>query len=358
MILLFISNCENKNQVNTQFVQNKFKAHSDEIYSLQFRAQRIDTLQNGRIWNNSGFAIIEKNNSDELFGFSFFGKRVDIQLEYIYDSGNGFEISHEKKSYRLVPPNGILGAPGGQLIPQNIFNLDSVYKNVSLLENNESYILTYEFEDDLAKNQTQIVKTVRINKTNFLPQKIKSSFLRFGNKYTTEIVLSDVKINQEVSNTILDLKDKFKEYTLIVPEKKQQNEILSHKLPALNLPGLFDSNKVVTIKTDKVTLIDFWEAWCTPCIVSFPKIEKLKKKYSKDLTVIGIVSDNLDNAIKLVKEKGGTYQHYIGNESLEENFGVYSWPRYFLVDKSGVIRNEYHGFSEQIELDIQDLISK
>ena len=32
-----------------------------------------------------------------MFGFSFYGKRDDITTEYIYDSGNGFEISEKDK---------------------------------------------------------------------------------------------------------------------------------------------------------------------------------------------------------------------------------------------------------------------
>jgi hypothetical protein len=39
-----------------------------------------------------------------------------------------------------------------------------------------------------------------------------------------------------------------------------------------------------------------------------------------------------------------------------EEFSINSWPTYFLVDKNGVIRKEYFGFSEQIEKDIKEIL--
>ena len=45
-------------------------------------------------------------------------------------------------------------------------------------------------------------------------------------------------------------------------------------------------------------------------------------------------------------------------ETLEKTFGVNSWPRYFLVDKNGIVQKEYFGFTEDIEKDIQMYISK
>jgi hypothetical protein len=40
-----------------------------------------------------------------------------------------------------------------------------------------------------------------------------------------------------------------------------------------------------------------------------------------------------------------------------KEFSIDSWPGYFLVDKNGIIRKEYFGFSDQIEKDIKEFIA-
>ena len=42
---------------------------------------RIDTFASGAVWNNKGYALIEKDSSDDLFGFSFYGRRHDVPSE-------------------------------------------------------------------------------------------------------------------------------------------------------------------------------------------------------------------------------------------------------------------------------------
>ena len=76
------------------------------------------------------------------------------------------------------------------------------------------------------------------------------------------------------------------------------------------------------------------------------------------MIILGIVSEDKENAVKLVENKGTTFLNLIGNKELKKTFSVNSLPRYFLIDKNGIIQKEYHGFSDQIENDIVELIRK
>jgi thiol-disulfide isomerase/thioredoxin len=352
--------CKEETKIDTNYVIAKFQENAERTNFLEYRVQRIDTFaQGGTVWKNTGVALIEKNKNDKIFGFSFYGKRDDIPKEYIYDAGNGFEISKENKTYEIEPGHyGFIGSPGGQMVHQNIFKLDTIYKNVSFEETENSYLLKYEFENDTVYNVTNRIKVFELNKTNFFPIEIKQTSSNLGNRSVSQANFSEIKINEEVSSSIKELKQNFKDYTIIQPEERLPNELLSKKLPLLELPDLFDSNNIVTVNSSKLILIDFWEVWCGPCIASFPKVENLKNKYSSELNIIGIVSEDEENAIKLIKKKGTTFQNLIGNDELKKTFRVDSWPRYFLVDNSGIVRKEYFGFSEQIEEDIKEMIAK
>ena len=352
--------CGEETKIDEKFVIAKFQENADKINSLEYRMHKIDTFVNGgTVWNKTGVALIEKDENDKVFGFSFYGKRDDFDKEYIYDAGNGFEISKTDKTLGIEPGHfGFIGTPGGQMVHPNIFKLDSIYKKVSLSETENSYLLSFEFENDTVYNETDIKMVFELNKTNFFPIQIKQASNQLGNKSVSISKFSDVKINNNVKRSIKDLKKGFQNYTIIQPEKRKPNKLLTKKLPTLELHDLFDKNKIVKVNNDKLTLIDFWEVWCGPCIASLPKVENLKNKFPSELKVFGIVSEDHENAIKLVEKKGTTFQNLVGNKDLEKEFGVNSWPRYFLVDKSGIVQKEYFGFTEQIEKDIKEFITK
>ena len=358
-IVIFCS-CEKETKIDTNYVIAKFQENAENINSLEYRMQRIDTFaQDGTVWNNTGIALIEKDKNDKVFGFSFYGKRDDIDKEYIYDAGKRFEISKTSKTYEVEPGNfGFIGSPGGQMVHQNIFKLDSIYKNITLSETQNSYLLSYEFENDTVYDVSNRLKVYELNKTDFFPIQIKQTSERLGNKSISIAKFSDIKINENVTLTIKESKQELQNYTIIQPEKRKPNKLLSKKLPLMELSDLFDKNTIIKVNNNKLTLIDFWEVWCSPCIASFPKVESLKNKFESELNVFGIVSEDYENAIKMVEKKGTTFQNLIGNNELEKEFGVNSWPRYFLVDKNGIVQKEYFGFSEQIEKDIKEFITK
>jgi len=357
--LVFFCSCKKETKIDTNYVIKKFNENAAKINSLEYQMQQIDTFQTGTVWNNTGIALIEKDKNDKVFGFSFYGKRHDIDYEYIYDAGNGFEISKTEKTYEVEPVGfGFIGSPGGQMVHPNIFRLDSIYTKVSLSETKKAYVLSFEFENDTLYDVTDRIKIYELDKTDFFPIRITRKSNQLGNKSVSVSKFSEVKINEKVTNSIKNLKQDFQNYTILQPEKREPNKLLSKELPIIELPDLFEKSKMVKINSGKLTLIDFWEVWCGPCIASFPKVENLKNKFSSELNIIGIVSEDEEDAIKLIKRKGTTFKNLIGNDKLKNIFSVDSWPRYFLVDKNGIVQKEYFGFSEQIEKDIKELITK
>jgi thiol-disulfide isomerase/thioredoxin len=157
-------------------------------------------------------------------------------------------------------------------------------------------------------------------------------------------------------NSIKAKKSVLEDYKLIQREPAKPNPILGTRLQAASLSNLFKPAEKIILSSNTPLLIDFWENWCGPCVASLPKVENLHKRYSRKLQVIGIIFQNREEAIRLIEKKNITFQNAIGKSELMKTFSINSWPRYFLVDKNGIIQKEYHGYSEQIERDIEEMI--
>ncbi|HEY0432446.1 MAG TPA: TlpA disulfide reductase family protein, partial [Chitinophagaceae bacterium] len=117
----------------------------------------------------------------------------------------------------------------------------------------------------------------------------------------------------------------------------------------------------ITVK-GKVYLIDFWAAWCGPCLAGMPHLSELSKKYlDEGLVVIGATSeDQWGNSYEQVKKflderreaydynfawlddsyrKDHKYRSIIYNPMLAAVYDTsgFAFPQVFLVDKHGKI---------------------
>ncbi len=109
---------------------------------------------------------------------------------------------------------------------------------------------------------------------------------------------------------------------------------------------------------NKVTMVNIWGTFCSPCINEMPDLEKLSKDYAdKGLVIVGVVSDVYDylkdenNADKIadaeaiVAQTGVTYTNLLPSESLNASRLDYvsTFPTTYFLDENGVILGEYIG---------------
>ncbi|WP_224490415.1 redoxin domain-containing protein [Robertkochia flava] len=93
----------------------------------------------------------------------------------------------------------------------------------------------------------------------------------------------------------------------------------------------------------KVTIIDFWAAWCKPCRVENPNMVKLYEEYhDKGLNVIGVSLDATKDAWVKAIEEDGLPWHQVshlqrGNDPIARMYNVNSIPATFVLDENGVI---------------------
>ena len=120
------------------------------------------------------------------------------------------------------------------------------------------------------------------------------------------------------------------------------NLCYGYDLPIITSEGIL-TDTINPVETGKITIINFWGTWCTPCVNELPYFEQIADEYSDTVSVIAIHSTlSAETAPNYIKE------HYpdstITFASDIENSGYYtalggrgSYPYTVVLDENGLI---------------------
>ncbi|MCM4168167.1 Thiol-disulfide oxidoreductase ResA [Arenibacter antarcticus] len=93
----------------------------------------------------------------------------------------------------------------------------------------------------------------------------------------------------------------------------------------------------------KVTIIDFWAAWCKPCRVENPNVVNVYNKYhEKGLNIIGVSLDRKEEDWKkAIADDNLTWNHISSldyfDDAIAKLYNVDAIPATFILDENGVI---------------------
>lgn len=100
----------------------------------------------------------------------------------------------------------------------------------------------------------------------------------------------------------------------------------------------------------KIVLLDFWTLCCINCMHIIPELEKLEKKYSKELVVIGIHSAKFENEKDSANIKKAILRYQIkhpvvndANKVIWNTYGANWWPTIVLIDPDGNVFGAKNG---------------
>jgi cytochrome c biogenesis protein CcmG/thiol:disulfide interchange protein DsbE len=95
----------------------------------------------------------------------------------------------------------------------------------------------------------------------------------------------------------------------------------------------------------RVTLINFFASWCTPCAAELPELQALKKQHP-DLRIEGIAWNDTPPALKKwLKQHGNPYDNIWVDPDGKATIGmgIRGLPETFIVDGRGMIRYRHAG---------------
>ena len=115
----------------------------------------------------------------------------------------------------------------------------------------------------------------------------------------------------------------------------------------------------------KVTVVDLWATWCTPCVGEIPIYNQLYDAFrGQDVAIVGIAVDSPRREIpSKVRQLGIKYPVLIANDAAGEAFGrIQRFPTTVVINKEGKIYKRYMGSApqkeESIKQDIEHLLAE
>jgi peroxiredoxin len=110
----------------------------------------------------------------------------------------------------------------------------------------------------------------------------------------------------------------------------------------------------------KVVLLDFWGAWCAPCVAEAPKLVALYDKFhDRGLEILGL--DTLDTREQVAAFVAKHDVRWVQTSEpdkgpLQTLYRIQGWPSYLLIDRDGTIKLAAAGSSTNLDREVAALM--
>jgi len=166
-----------------------------------------------------------------------------------------------------------------------------------------------------------------------------------------EVFMVENKVNKD---SIIDVYEKFSNRIKVSNVGKNIADLLSQYedpieegelAPDFTAPSVNGSNVTLSeiTKTNTVTLLDFWAAWCRPCRIENPNLVRLYKKYNQDgFDIIGVSLDRtkeqweqaiVDDDLPWTQVSNLSFW----NDPIARRYSIRAIPQSYLIDNNGTV---------------------
>lgn len=124
-----------------------------------------------------------------------------------------------------------------------------------------------------------------------------------------------------------------------------------------------DGKQVTTSDLEgKMVLLDFWETWCSPCLESFPGMQKALSEYPEHFAVLAVNSnfaDTKEDVRKFIQKNDYGFLYAMdSNQLLAEKLGIRSIPFKIFIGPDGKLIESNLGKLPDEYQHIKDLLSR
>ena len=189
------------------------------------------------------------------------------------------------------------------------------------------------FEMDFIKENPSALISVLLLDKGIATRAIKAEDVQgIFDSFTPE--MKETAAAKKISEQLDALKEK---------AKKDKATEVGAKAPEFTAPGVDGQQLALKDMLGKITLVDFWAAWCKPCRRENPNVVAVYKKYhAKGLNVVGVSLDRkAEDWKRAIADDGLTWNHVSHvqyfNDPIAKLYNVSAIPAAFLLDENGVI---------------------
>lgn len=123
---------------------------------------------------------------------------------------------------------------------------------------------------------------------------------------------------------------------------KASNASIGSKAPNFTAPTPSGEELALNDVLGKVTILDFWAAWCKPCRAENPNVVRIYHKYKdQGLNILGVSLDRREEDWKKAIEDDGLVWNHVSNvqyfDEIAELYNVNAIPATFILDENGII---------------------
>ena len=189
------------------------------------------------------------------------------------------------------------------------------------------------FELDFIKTNPNALISVLLLDKQIATRNIEAADVEeIYNAFTPEIKATTAA--NKISEQLATLREK--------AEKAKATEV-GAKAPEFSGPGVNGEQLALKDMLGKVTLVDFWAAWCKPCRAENPNVVSVYKKYhEKGLNIVGVSLDRrAEDWKKAIADDELTWNHVSHvqyfNDPIAKLYNIEAIPAAFLLDENGII---------------------
>lgn len=294
--------------------------------------------------------------------FLFTGSAETPELNYIFiDKLPGYTaVILESGEIELDAQKDSLGLAEIKGTPQNEIFADYMEKSKELTEQARS--IQQDMQQASLKKDSVTANSLR-DEMMELQEEYKSFELKYIENHP-DALISALLIDRALGSGAVTVEEAKAMYEKLSPEIKKtkiattmqerfeerkqaeanvKNTTIGAKAPDFKAPTPEGKDLALNDALGKITLVDFWAAWCKPCRAENPNVVKVYEKYhDKGLNILGVSLDRTKEAwTKAIEDDGLTWQHVSNvayfNDPIAKLYNVDAIPAAFLLDENGVI---------------------
>ena len=268
--------------------------------------------------------------------------RVRGNIPVVIENGN-IEISAQKDSLAFAKMEGTL---------QNDLFSDFLEESRSLAQKARS--MSDEMRNATAQQDTALMTSLR-DEYFELQEEARTFELKFAKEHP-EALISALIIEKVLATKSLPETEIKELYDSLSPDIKQTvvgqrikskldslaSTSIGVKAPNFSAPTPTGDELALNDVLGKVTIVDFWAAWCKPCRAENPNVVQVYNKYhDKGLNILGVSLDRrAEDWTKAIEDDGLIWNH-VSNiqyfDEIAELYNVNAIPATFILDENGVI---------------------